>query len=272
MNNVRFPQPIVLNLSSNAHHWAEQFLLSRNITSTGHEAHLKALCIWAVNEYLIQLKFTTNLDNALIGDAAGLFVPLIGGILACLPLWKVNEDITYIDVKHLVENPLYVAYLLVELSDELDMATILGYISIDSDCIETIALTKLQSIYNFPNYLNKIKEGAELGCRLSDSGFLEDEDFFSLFGELGIQLSEQHIPHFLFFAESVIIYRKNIPIKKKRIRFKKLLIGKTPELLSRNLAIGEIHVIRPGNKMISSRQRVPWLAKQWINMLARLKI
>lgn len=272
MSNVCFPQPIVLKLSSNAHHWAKQFILSHNITNTGNEAYVKALIVWAVNEYLNQLKVTTNLDESRIDDAAELFVPLIGGVIACLPLGKVNEDITYIDVKHLMENQLYVAYLLVELSDELDMATILGYIPIDSDCIETIDLTKLQSISNFPNYLNKIKEGAELGCRLSDSGFLEDEDFFALFGELGTQLLEQHIPHFLFFAESVIIYRENIPTKEKRIKFKNLLLGKTTELLCRDIATGEIHVSRPGNKMISSRQRVPWLAKQWIDMLDRLKI
>ena len=171
-----------------------------------------------------------------------------------------------------MENLSYKAYLLVELSDELDMATIIGYIPIDSYCIETIDLTKLQSIYKFPNYLNKIKEGAKLGYKLIDSGFLEDEDFSRLFGELATQLSEQHIPQFLFFAESVIIYRENITTKEKRIRFKNLLKGKTPELLSRDITIGEIHVHRPGNKMISSRQRVPWLAKQWIDMLDRLKI
>ena len=271
MNNVRFPQSIVLKLPSHAHDWAKQFLLSRNITITEHEAHLKALCIWAVNEYLNQLKFTTNLDRSLIGGESRLLIPFIGGV-ACLPLWKFNENTTYIDVKHLRENLSYIAYLLVELSDKLDIATIVGYIPINSYCIKTIDLTKLQSISNFPNYLSKIKEGAKLEYKLNDSGFLEDEDFFRLFDELARQLFEQYIPQFLFFSESVIIYRENITTKEKSIRFKKLLMGRTPYLLSRNLGIREIRIIYSGNKMISGSERILRLAKQWIDMLDRLKI
>lgn len=270
MDDVQLLQPIVLQLSSDAHRCANQLILRRNIQNTKYKTLLKALSVWAVNKYLNQLKINTDLDEYIIYNAASLFISKIG-FIECLPLWKVNKNTTELDVKHLIDRP-YIAYLMVELSDALDLASILGYIPVNSTCIETIDRTKLQSISNFPSYLKKIEDSEELEYKLTFSGFLEDENFSDFFGKLGTQLIEQYIPEFLFIAESLIIYRENIPTKEKEIRFKKLLLGKTPELLSRDIVIRELHRVRPGNKMISSRQRVPWLAKQWIDILDRLKI
>jgi Protein of unknown function (DUF1822) len=272
MKDLQIPQPFFLPLTATAHKWVKDFSTKQGTTTIEHQSYLNALSVWAMNEYLHQLKIDTDLKYALTNESADLLVSGVG-FIECLPLWKTHRDVMELDIKHLMDRD-YIAYVIIELSDNLDMATMLGYIPANDTHLEILDLSKLKSIYSFPNYVEKIQQSTELlQNRLIHLGIFEDPIFYEFFAELGTQLAEQYIPQFWFFTESLRIYRESDNIQDKQLGFEKILQGETEELCNRNLEIYEIQIVRLDRESIStSKKRTTMLAKQWIDILDKLNL
>ena len=158
MNHTTKPVTFIVPLSFEAHTQAQKYCQRQNSSQKAKQVYLNTLAVYAVDFYLRCLGFETDIENSdshnpitlKFIDVADLVVNQIGK-LECRPVLP-DDQVCQIPLEASAER---IAYLVVEMNPSLKEATILGF---TQTATTEIPLTQLNSLDNFPDYLNKIRQ------------------------------------------------------------------------------------------------------------------
>ena len=158
MNQTPEPLTFTVPLSFEAHSLAQKYRQQQISPQKAKQVYLNTLAVYAVDFYLRCLGFETDVKNSdshnsialKFMDVADLLVKKVGK-LECRPVLP-NARVCQIPLEASTER---IAYLVVEMSQSLKQATILGF---TPTATAEIPLAQLNSLANFPAYLNKIRQ------------------------------------------------------------------------------------------------------------------
>ena len=158
MNHRTQPVTFTVPLSFEAHKQAQKYCQQQISSQKAKQVYLNSLAVYAVNFYLRCLGFETDVENSdshnpialKFMDVADLLVKQIGK-LECRPVLP-DDQVCQIPLEASAER---IAYLVVEMNPSLKQAIILGF---TQTATAEIPLAQLNSLANFPAYLNEIRQ------------------------------------------------------------------------------------------------------------------
>ncbi|MDJ0633019.1 MAG: DUF1822 family protein [Xenococcaceae cyanobacterium MO_188.B29] len=187
-------------LGRQAHHLASYFAaeaMELGAKSTkkdrGKQVYLNTLAVYAVDSYLQWQGYETNNSKSDFGnvivrsrlDVADIFITGIGK-LECRFLW--SEETNFLVPTEATEDR--IGYVAVQLNDELDEATLLGFYPSFNDSLTSIAIDDLHSLDDLIDHLYRLELANNLFSNENDLVItkvkekLEDVDIYDLVFQL----------------------------------------------------------------------------------------
>lgn len=148
-----------VSLGTEAHRLAEQFRRHQKNAQKGKQVYLNTLAIYAVNFYLRCLGIAADWQSCDSYD------PIMQTMMDVADLQV--EDLGKLECRSLLPNAEFVkippevwseriGYLVVEMNESLREAKLLGFVErVDT---EELAISKLRSLSEFPEYLNQLRQ------------------------------------------------------------------------------------------------------------------
>lgn len=159
MNNITIPF-VPLQLSKEAHYYAQKFAAEQTTPEKIKRVYLNTLAVCAVHSYLKWMEFETDLSQSdswdslarRFNDVADLVLPGLGK-LECRPVGKGETAISL--PPEVTEDR--IGCILVQFEEELDKVKLLGFIwGVANSLPEVIEVSKLESCEYFVEYLEEI--------------------------------------------------------------------------------------------------------------------
>ncbi|MCY7368037.1 MAG: DUF1822 family protein [Chamaesiphon sp.] len=202
-----------ITLPPEAHRWAQLFASKQSDVPTGKQVYYNTLSVFAVDDYLHTLGIATNLEDSdswypgltSPPDSAELKLVDLGAI-ECRPVLAAATEVV------LPFPGDEIAYVVVQLSADLDTVTFCGYAP--ANTTGTIALASLRPIEYLTNYLGKLRDGVD---RLEN---LDLEQFDPLMSEFLAELSDRGMLSLI--ARSIPIYESSARKLSKKLEISEL--------------------------------------------------
>jgi hypothetical protein len=190
---------ISIPLSAAAHSWARLFSSKQINVEQGKQVYLNTLSVFAVDDYLSSLGITTDLNGSNSwypsptspNHTADLNLPQVGTI-ECCPILADRDHFSITDTARIDR----IAYLAIHLDESLSFASIIGFVSLNPELLsKSIALTDIEPIADFTNYLGHIRDGYQP---------LKEEPDSPLVTNLLAEFEERSIPAFIAFSYHIL--------------------------------------------------------------------
>lgn len=196
-----------------AHRWAQLFSSKQLDLQAGKQVYYNTLSVFAVDDFMHTLGIATDLENSSswypgltsIPDSTELILTGIGSI-ECRPVLEGEVQVNLPDAGD------EIAYVVVELTTQLDKVTIRGYAPTNMN--GSITLSSLQPISNLTNHLGKIRDGYD---RLEGIDLGQSDPLMS---EFLAEVSEREIRSLL--ARTIPIYESSARERSKKLELQQL--------------------------------------------------
>ena len=162
MAYLQKPMASTILLSNTVRQIADKFCQAQSSLQRADQVYLNTLAVYAMHDYLQRLGFTTDLNASdswnpimqTLMNVADLHICNYGK-LECRPV-RVGEETVYIPPEVGDDR---IAYAVVQISESLDEATLLGFVEAKA---EELSLDQLRSITDLPAYLNQTQSATHI--------------------------------------------------------------------------------------------------------------